>query len=111
MLIKIILIAGLVILTLVCLLALKSRLGTRLFVAAQLLVGILLVLFPDFTNEVAKWVGVGRGTDLLFYLVVLALYAGAIIVLAKFRRLEHQITELSRQIALKNATETERKEP
>lgn len=100
MAIRVILIAGLLLLTLVCLLALKSRLATRLFVVAQLLVGVALVIFPEATNWVAAKVGVGRGTDLLFYLAVLAGYAGAIIVLAKFRRLERQITELARQIAL-----------
>ncbi len=102
MAIKFILIAGLLILTLVCLVVLKSRLATRLFVAAQLLVGIVLVIFPEATNWIAAKVGVGRGTDLLFYLMVLVVYACALIALAKFRRLERQITELTRQVALRN---------
>lgn len=102
MVIKFILIAGLLILTLVCLLVLKSRLATRLFVAMQLLVGVLLVLFPETTNWLAAKVGVGRGTDLLFYLMVLVVYACALVVLAKFRSLERQITELTRLIALQN---------
>lgn len=103
MAIRVILIGGLVILTLVCLLALKSRLATRLFVAAQLLLGIGLVLFPETTNRLAALVGVGRGADLLFYIMVLVGYAVALVVLAKFRRIERQITELARQVALQNA--------
>ncbi|MCQ2397529.1 MAG: DUF2304 domain-containing protein [Lentisphaeria bacterium] len=106
MAIRVILIGGLVILTLVCLLALKSRLATRLFVAAQLLLGIGLVLFPETTNRLATLVGVGRGTDLLFYIMVLVGYAVALVVLAKFRHLERQITEIARQVALQNAKAT-----
>lgn len=105
--IKIILILGLIALTLLCFTVLKSRLATRIFILAQLCVGVVLVIFPDITNWIADLVGVGRGTDLMLYLLILAVYAGALLALAKFRRLEHQITELTRKIAL---YEAERKE-
>ncbi len=101
--IKIILILGLIALTLLCLAVLKSRLATRLFVLAQLMIGVVMVLFPELANRVAALVGVGRGADLMLYLLVLAVYAGALLVLAKFRRLERQITELTRKIALYDA--------
>ena len=101
--IKIILILGLIALTLLCLAVLKSRLATRLFVLAQLMIGVVMVLFPELANCVAALVGVGRGADLMLYLLVLAVYAGALLVLAKFRRLERQITELTRKIALYDA--------
>jgi small membrane protein len=84
MAIRVILIGGLLLLTLCALLALRSRLATRLFLAVQLL-------------------GVGRGTDLLFYLAVLAGYAAILVILAKFRRLERQITLLTREIAILTA--------
>lgn len=103
MAIRVILIGGLVILTFVCLLVLKSRLATRLFVASQLLLGITLVIFPETTNRLAALVGVGRGVDLLFYILVLVGYAVALVVLAKFRRVERQITEIARQVALQSA--------
>ena len=35
-------------------------------------IAIFAVLFPSFTNTVAKFVGVGRGADLLLYLLTLA---------------------------------------
>lgn len=103
MAIRIILIGGLLLLTLCALLALRSRLATRIFLAAQLLGGTLLVLFPETTSWLAAKVGVGRGTDLLFYLAVLAGYAVILVVLAKFRRLERQITLLTREIAILTA--------
>ena len=104
--IKIILILGLVALTLLCLAVLKSRLATRLFILAQLCVGVVLVIFPELANRMAALVGVGRGADLMLYLLLLAVYAGALLAVAKFHRLEHQITELTRIIAL---AETEEK--
>lgn len=103
MAIRVILIDGLLLLTLCALLALRSRLATRLFLAGQLLGGTLLVLFPETTNWLAAKVGVGRGTDLLFYLAVLAGYAAILVILAKFRRLERQITLLTREIAILTA--------
>ncbi|MBQ4481436.1 MAG: DUF2304 domain-containing protein [Victivallales bacterium] len=105
--IKIILILGLVALTLLCFTVLKSRLATRLFVLAQLCVGVVLVIFPDITNWIADLVDVGRGADLMLYLLILAVYAGALLILAKFRRLERQITELTRKIAIYEAEKKE----
>ena len=51
--IRIILICGLVALTLCALYVLRSRLATRLFLALQLLAGILLVIFPEAANWMA----------------------------------------------------------
>ncbi len=99
--IRVILIAGLLLLTLVALVSLRSRLGARLFLVAQFCLGIFLVLFPETTNWLAAKVGVGRGTDLLFYLAILAGYGALLIVLARFRRMERQLTELTRQVALR----------
>ena len=62
-----------------------------------------LKVITELANRVAALVGVGRGADLMLYLLVLAVYAGALLVLAKFRRLERQITELTRKIALYDA--------
>ena len=103
MAIKIILLLGLLALLVLCLLLVKSRLATRLFFIAQFLVGAVLVINPDLAQRAAEAVGVGRGTDLILYLLVLLVYAGGIVVLAKFRRLERQITDLTRELALAKA--------
>ena len=68
---------------------------------------IVLVPTRELANQVAALVGVGRGADLMLYLLLLAVYAGALLILAKFRRLEHQITELTRKIALYEAEKKE----
>ena len=82
--IRIILICGLVALTLCALYVLRSRLATRLFLALQLLAGVLLVIFPEAANWMAEKVGVGRGTDLIFYLMILVIYGAGIVIVGKF---------------------------
>jgi len=98
--IKVILILGLLALTLFGAAITRNRTATRLLLLVQLLLGVLLVLFPELTQVAAEVVGVGRGTDLLLYLLVLAVYFGAIVFMAKCRRMERQLTTAVRECAL-----------
>ncbi len=98
--IKVILIAGLVALTVFSVAVTRHRTTTRLLLLAQLLLGITLVLFPNLATAAAERVGVGRGTDLLFYLLALGVYFGAIVVAARFRRLQREVTAAIREAAL-----------
>ena len=98
--IKVILILGLLALTLFGAAITRNRTATRLLLLAQLLLGVVLVLFPQLTQLAAEAVGVGRGTDLLLYLLVLAVYFGAIVFMAKCRRMERQLTAAVRECAL-----------
>ena len=101
-LIQIILIAGFLMASLLCFAALKSRSITRLFFLGQFALGVILVIFPDLSQHAAEFLGVGRGTDLILYLLVLYVYVGSILILGKFRKLEQNLTELVRQITLAN---------
>lgn len=100
MTIKIILLAVIILLLVLCLLIVRNRLATRLFFILQLTVGALLVIFPEAAQWMADRVGVGRGTDLLLYLLILLCYAGGLVVVAKFRKLERQLTQLAREVAI-----------
>ena len=66
--------------------------------------GIFFILFPDYTNVVAKKLGVGRGADLLFYSCILFFLFIILKLFARLKRLEDKITELVRQQAIKNAS-------
>ena len=66
--------------------------------------GIFFILFPDYTNVVAKKPGVGRGADLLFYSCILFFLFIILKLFARLKRLEDKITELVRQQAIKNAS-------
>jgi hypothetical protein len=103
MIIKLILIAGL---TLAGLFAYRAGRGARSLALRR--IGFLLamalcivaVLAPTTISEVANLVGVGRGTDLVLYIFVLA---SLFIWIGLYRRLhdmEERFVDLARQIAL-----------
>jgi small membrane protein len=71
----------------------------RSLMALAILTGMFLTVSPDTATKAANLVGVGRGTDLLFYLWILlssfALFALYVSIDHKTR----QITELTRALA------------
>jgi hypothetical protein len=62
---------------------------------------IVAVLRPATTSAVAAWVRVGRGTDLVMYLSVMALFYLLFRLFGKIDELERQITRVVRAAALK----------
>lgn len=61
------------------------------------------LFFPQVLTWVANFVGIGRGTDLLLYVLVLVFLGFAATTYRRFRHLESDVTELSRRIALLHA--------
>jgi hypothetical protein len=104
--IKLILIAGVLV---IGLLALRERVsGSTLAIRRIGGIGIIvggtvLILWPDITSVVATKVGVGRGTDLLFYGCVLFFMFTAIAQAQRIHRLEQRTAALTREIALLEA--------
>lgn len=72
-------------------------------VVAITLVGILLAVFPGFSSRVAGWLHVGRGTDLIFYLALLAGIFIASNFYFRFKRQEEMLIALTRQSAIDHA--------
>lgn len=75
----------------------------RLVFAVFALVAVLSVLFPQWLSWVARLVGVGRGTDLLLYGLVVIFF---VFVYTQYRRnvaLQRQVTILARKVALLEA--------
>jgi small membrane protein len=64
--------------------------------------GIVLVIYPDLASWIANRLGIGRGTDLLLYLLVVAGLFFAVTITSEIKRLQRQVTELVRYIALSN---------
>lgn len=106
MLIQYLLIAGVVLLLMVFL----RRHGTtsasasvKIGFVAFMVFGVLAVLYPDALSVVARWLGVGRGTDLLLYGLLVAFAFAVLDTLLRFRRLERRYVLLARTIALRDA--------
>lgn len=86
-----------------------SRFRSAFFDMVALLIfsglAVFFILFPEYTNDIAKKLGVGRGADLLFYICILFFLFIIIKLFALIRRMEKIITELVRQQAIKDANE------
>jgi hypothetical protein len=72
------------------------RLGLLLFAAFA----IVSILFPDVWNRIARMLGVGRGTDMVLYALVVAFLSFTVTTYLRFRDLETRYTKLARRLAL-----------
>ena len=103
-LIQIILLLGVSLSFLMYFIYLRS-LGRDRFIALMLLVALFLaILFPDTTTTLAHFVGVGRGTDLCFYLFSVFILFAVTLLYLKVKRMEQAITELTRALAVSQAS-------
>ncbi|PPK97720.1 hypothetical protein CLV92_103255 [Kineococcus xinjiangensis] len=75
----------------------------RLLLALLVVLAIASILAPAVVTAVARAVGVGRGTDLLLYCLVIAFLGFVVSSYRKSRLLEAQVTALVRRLALDEA--------
>jgi small membrane protein len=73
------------------------------FVLFFVSVMLLFAINPDLSTEIAHFVGVARGVDLLFYLAHLMLFFIAFVYYIKFKNMELRFTKLVRELALEAA--------
>ena len=78
------------------------RLGLVLFAAFA----VVSILFPEVWNRIAHVVGVGRGTDMVLYALVVAFLSFTVTTYLRFRELETRYTKLARRLALDEAAMT-----
>jgi small membrane protein len=76
-------------------------------VIAITIAGVTLAIFPDLATRVATFLHVGRGTDLLLYLAVLAGLFVASNFYFRFKRQEAILIALARQSAIDHASAAE----
>ena len=103
MLIKGILVTGLVLGALYTLRGRRTALHTlvrRSLTVAFFVGGVIAVLFPSLLTDLANSVGVGRGADLLLYVLTITCVFTTIAFHRRFREREDRFVELSRAVAL-----------
>lgn len=106
MIIRILLIAAVLVLALLALRSAPSSRGLAVRRVAMIvftIAWIAAVLSPDSLTYIAQAVGVGRGTDLLLYVLVVAVALGSIGVYQRFMRLDDRIADLTRELAIVTA--------
>lgn len=105
--IKIILLIPICLLLLFFLLKQKEKLTIRIAIILVSLIGIVFVIFPDFTNTIADTVNVGRGADLVIYLFMILAFFAVLYLYGKIRSIHTMLTDIIREISIKNKkTET-----
>ncbi|NMW65273.1 DUF2304 domain-containing protein [Mobiluncus mulieris] len=79
------------------------NLAMRRILAALFAVGAALaIIFPNLISAVARFLGVGRGTDLLLYSLVVVVVATWLVQWRYNIAVQARITELTRSLALAN---------
>lgn len=81
----------------------RTRAWKKLIVMALTAVAVASILRPELTQTAANLVGVGRGTDLLLYLLTAVFLYVALGFYLRFRDVERQLTVLARRVALDEA--------
>lgn len=82
----------------------KSKLVAS-FISLCCIFGMIFVISPNLSTKVANAVGVGRGTDLVIYIISIVSLAGIFNLHLKMRKTAEIYTELARKIALLDAHE------
>jgi small membrane protein len=75
-----------------------ALLGCIIWLAAS-----IAILWPNLTIQVAGILGIGRGADLVLYILAITYLISMFYIYQRFQRMEANVTELTRHIALQNA--------
>ncbi|WP_279064024.1 DUF2304 domain-containing protein [Dermabacter hominis] len=79
----------------------------RLLILAFAGFAVLAVIFPASVTAIARFVGVGRGTDLLLYATVVVLLGFLALQEARTKTAEKRTTKLARKVAVYEAESPE----
>lgn len=86
----------------------KSLAVKRIFALLAAISAIIAILFPQLLSSIAHFFGIGRGTDLLLYLFVIASLIFAVMTVRAKARSDARVTALARAVALIEARNNER---
>lgn len=82
--------------------------GIAAILVAGCSLGAVFVIEPDWSTGVARLLGIGRGADLVLYLLVLATSWGFLSMYMRLRAVRRDMTVLVRRIALDDADRDQR---
>jgi small membrane protein len=81
----------------------RMQASKRLAFVGFLLLNAYAVVRPDDTSKVAHLFGIGRGVDLLLYLLIVTFVFVVINFYLRLRESEQRVTELARAVAIRDA--------
>ncbi len=78
----------------------------RLMLIVFALIAVSSIFFPQLLSHVARFFGIGRGTDLVLYGLVVSFLVFMATTYQRFRQMETTMTKLSRRLALDEVNRT-----
>lgn len=87
----------------------KARAWVKLFIIVFIITTIVVIIFPSISNEVADLLGVGRGADLLLYMLTLSFIALVLSSYMKSKEDQRRIVILARKVAILEANQKSRR--
>lgn len=75
----------------------------RIMLMAFALVAVLSIFFPVVLTRIAQALGIGRGTDLVLYALIVSFMVFVASSAQRHRRMEDAVTKLARRLALDEA--------
>lgn len=72
----------------------------RIMLVIFAVVAALSIFFPELLTMLARFLGIGRGTDLVLYGLVVSFMVFMATTYQRFRHMETTLTQLSRRIAI-----------
>ncbi len=82
----------------------RGRAWALILLAVLSALGVLAILVPEWTTLAANAVGVGRGADLLIYLLITTLAFVILMMYTRIRLLQGQVTRLARAISIQGVS-------
>lgn len=79
---------------------LRFRIYTRIAFSLIVFFSIIAILFPEVSGQAAELVGIGRGSDLVFYLATVGQIGLVAVLIAKFREVDGKLNDLVREISI-----------
>jgi hypothetical protein len=85
----------------------RYQAGKKILLGILAVASVVAVVDPDSLTRVANLIGVGRGTDLLLYGLVVAFFFVSLNTYLKFRDQETRLVRIARRLALDEAIATD----
>lgn len=87
----------------------KLKLFSFIFWTGVFIVAIIGVLYPQLTSQVAEFLGIGRGADVVVYFSIAILFYLIFRLTIVIEEIHSDITSVVRELAINNAKKSKKK--
>lgn len=89
----------------------RAKAGVKMGFVVFIVGGLYAVIRPDDLTWLANTIGIGRGTDLVLYILIMAFAFVTVSTYVRFREQDLRYARLARAVALQNAVRPDESMP